>query len=86
MITQATPFHLLADSTDDAPLRIRRTRAGDAWDRAEAESCGVPADSAASRTRPVSLGLPVLRARGTEPLIAPGVGTMPIYDPTDAQR
>ena len=33
-ITQAAPFHLLADSVDDAPLRIRRTRAGDAWDRA----------------------------------------------------
>jgi len=85
-ITQAAPFHLLADSLDDAPLRIRRTRAGDAWDRAEAESCGVPAAPGASGTGRVSLGLPMLRARGTEPLVAPGVGTMPIYDPTDAQR
>ncbi|MGW4927552.1 tRNA (N6-isopentenyl adenosine(37)-C2)-methylthiotransferase MiaB [Agromyces sp. NPDC004153] len=85
-ITQAAPFHLLADSLDDAPLRIRRTRAGDAWDRAEAESCGVPAAPGASAAGKVSLGLPVLRARGTEPLVAPGVGTMPIYDPTDAQR
>ncbi|MFE6257131.1 tRNA (N6-isopentenyl adenosine(37)-C2)-methylthiotransferase MiaB [Agromyces sp. NPDC057865] len=85
-ITQAAPFHLLADSLDDAPLRVRRTRAGDAWDRAEAESCGVPAAPGASGTGRVSLGLPVLRARGTEPLVAPGVGTMPIYDPTDAQR
>ena len=34
----------------------------------------------------VSLGLPTLRARTAEPLVAPGVGTMPIYDPTDAQR
>ena len=87
-ITQAAPFHLLADSPDDAPLRIRRTRAGDAWDRAQSESCGVPATTGAgaSVAGRVSLGLPVLRAHGTEPLVAPGVGTMPIYDPTDAQR
>lgn len=85
-ITQAAPFHLLADSVDDAPLRIRRTRAGEAWDRAQAESCAVPAVPGASGTGRVSLGLPMLRARGTEPLVAPGVGTMPIYDPTDAQR
>ncbi|MFB9310240.1 tRNA-2-methylthio-N6-dimethylallyladenosine synthase [Agromyces hippuratus] len=85
-ITQAAPFHLIADSLDDAPLRIRRTRAGDAWDRAQAESCGVPAAPGASAAGRVSLGLPTLRARGTEPLISPGVGTMPIYDPTDGQR
>ncbi len=85
-ITQAAPFHLLADSLDDAPLRIRRTLAGDAWDRAQADSCGVPAVPAASGTGRVSLGLPTLRLGGTEPLVAPGVGTLPIYDPTDAQR
>ncbi len=85
-LTQAAPFHLIADSVDDAPLRIRRTRAGDAWDRAQAESCGVPADPGASAAGRVSLGLPTLRARGAEPLVSPGVGTMPIYDPTDAQR
>ncbi|PWC03290.1 tRNA (N6-isopentenyl adenosine(37)-C2)-methylthiotransferase MiaB [Agromyces badenianii] len=85
-ITQAAPFHLIADSLDDAPLRIRRTRAGDAWDRAQAESCGVPADPGASVAGRVSLGLPTLRARGIEPLVSPGVGTMPIYDPADGQR
>ncbi|MCS6564778.1 tRNA (N6-isopentenyl adenosine(37)-C2)-methylthiotransferase MiaB [Curtobacterium flaccumfaciens pv. flaccumfaciens] len=60
-ITRAAPHFLLAD--DDAPLRIRRTRAGDAWDRAQAESCGVPtpAGAAADGPRPVSLGLPTLR-------------------------
>ncbi|GAA4059022.1 tRNA (N6-isopentenyl adenosine(37)-C2)-methylthiotransferase MiaB [Agromyces indicus] len=86
-ITQAAPFHLLADSVDGAPLRIRRTRAGDAWDRAQAESCGVPAASGGAASAPgrVSLGLPTLRV-GPEPLTAPGVGTMPIYDPTDGQR
>ena len=85
-ISQAAPFHLLADSVDDAPLRIRRTRAGDAWDREQAESCAVPAVGSAASAGRVSLGLPTLRARGTEPLVAPGVGTMPIYDPSDAQR
>ncbi len=57
-VTAAAPYHLLADSTDGAPLRIRRTRAGDAWERAEAESCAV-GDEPASGT--VSLGLPGIR-------------------------
>ncbi|ROS59971.1 tRNA-i(6)A37 thiotransferase enzyme MiaB [Curtobacterium sp. PhB172] len=59
-VTRAAPHFLIAD--DDAPLRIRRTRAGDAWDRAEAESCGVPTPAApGDGPRPVSLGLPTLR-------------------------
>jgi tRNA-2-methylthio-N6-dimethylallyladenosine synthase len=62
-VTRAAPFHLLADSIDGAPLRVRRTRAGDAWDRAQAESCGVPAP-AGSAGRTVSLGLPALRLPG----------------------
>ncbi|MFM2412734.1 MAG: tRNA ((37)-C2)-methylthiotransferase MiaB, partial [Actinomycetota bacterium] len=41
-VTHAAPFHLLADSTDGSPLTIRRTAAGDAWDRSEAESCAAP--------------------------------------------
>jgi tRNA-2-methylthio-N6-dimethylallyladenosine synthase len=60
IVSQAAPFHLIADSPDGAPLAIRRTRAGDAWDRAEAASCAVPAADAAPGR--VSLGLPVLRA------------------------
>ncbi len=61
-ITHAAPFHLLADSGDGSPLRIRRTRAGDAWDRTQAESCGVPAPAGdAGAPRAVSLGLPSLR-------------------------
>ena len=64
-ITHAAPFHLLAD-TDGSPLRIRRTRAGDAWDRTQAESCAMPTDSVSLSTgsapRAVSLGLPTLRA------------------------
>lgn len=61
-VTHAAPFHLLADSSDGALLRIRRTRAGDAWDRTQAESCGVPAPAGeAGAPRAVSLGLPTLR-------------------------
>ena len=60
-VTHAAPFHLLADSPDGAPLRIRRTRAGDAWDRSQAESCGVPAPAGDGGPRAVSLGLPTLR-------------------------
>lgn len=62
VVTHAAPFHLLADAPGGAPLRIRRTRAGDAWDRAQADSCGVPAPVGESGgPRAVSLGLPTLR-------------------------
>ncbi|OCG73837.1 tRNA (N6-isopentenyl adenosine(37)-C2)-methylthiotransferase MiaB [Microbacterium sediminis] len=63
-VTHAAPSHLLADSIDGAPLRIRRTRAGDAWDRTQAESCGVPAADghpSGAAGGPVRLGLPTLR-------------------------
>jgi tRNA-2-methylthio-N6-dimethylallyladenosine synthase len=75
-VTQAAPFHLIADSVDGSPLTVRRTRAGDAWDRAQAESCAVPAPAASrARSGAVSLGLPTLR-----------VATTPIYDLGDGQR
>ncbi|GGA74393.1 tRNA-2-methylthio-N(6)-dimethylallyladenosine synthase [Pseudoclavibacter endophyticus] len=62
-ITRAAPFHLLADQPDGTRLDVRRTRAGDAWDRAQAESCGVPApaDAGAVNLGSISLGLPTLR-------------------------
>jgi tRNA-2-methylthio-N6-dimethylallyladenosine synthase len=83
-VTEAHPYHLIADSVDQAPLLIRATRAGDAWDRAEAESCGVPAGhgggSTGGSTGPVNLGLPTLR-------VGPPQGaTIPIYDVTDGER
>ncbi|MFG6504152.1 tRNA (N6-isopentenyl adenosine(37)-C2)-methylthiotransferase MiaB [Microbacterium sp. P05] len=60
VVTRAAPYYLVADAKDGVPLRIRRTRAGDAWDRAQAESCAVPtADAGAPRA--VALGLPTLR-------------------------
>src|SRR4051794_22519142 len=62
VVTHAAPFHLLADAPDGAPLRIRRTRAGDAWDRTQAESCALPTPgSEPEAARAVSLGLPTIR-------------------------
>jgi tRNA-2-methylthio-N6-dimethylallyladenosine synthase len=62
IVTHAAPFHLLADAPDGSALRIRRTRSGDAWERAQADSCGIPAPAGDSAgPRPVSLGLPTLR-------------------------
>ncbi|MFM5968188.1 MAG: tRNA (N6-isopentenyl adenosine(37)-C2)-methylthiotransferase MiaB, partial [Micrococcales bacterium] len=61
-ITGAAPYHLLADSTPADVFNLRRTAAGDAWDRAEAASCGVPAEPSASGIAgAVNLGLPSLR-------------------------
>jgi tRNA-2-methylthio-N6-dimethylallyladenosine synthase len=74
-VTAAAPYFLIAGG-EDGFLPVRRTRAGDAWDRAEASSCGVPAapDSGAPAGR-VSLGLPSLR-----------VSTTPIYPADDGER
>ncbi len=58
-VSDAKPFYLIADPTTPEGFPVRRTRAGDAWDRAQAESCGAP--TAADGPKPVSLGLPVLR-------------------------
>ncbi|PZQ88359.1 MAG: tRNA (N6-isopentenyl adenosine(37)-C2)-methylthiotransferase MiaB [Leifsonia xyli] len=58
-VTRATPYYLIAAPAGEA-LPIRRTRAGDAWDLAEAESCAAPTPSG-SGTRAVNLGLPGLR-------------------------
>jgi tRNA-2-methylthio-N6-dimethylallyladenosine synthase len=63
-ITSAASFHLIADSVHAMPLKVRRTRAGDAWDRAEAASCAVPTTPTTvgpdGKAR-VSLGLPTIR-------------------------
>jgi len=75
-ISDAKPYYLIADSADGAPLQIRRTTAGDAWDRAQAASCAVPAPSGQSATPGrVALGLPSIR-----------VATTPIYDSADGER
>lgn len=62
-VTEAAPYHLLADDT--SVYSLRRTRAGDAWDRAEAASCAVPSgDGTTEGKAQVSLGLPTLRKPG----------------------
>ena len=61
-ITGAAPFYLLADAGESGSYVLRRTRAGDAWDRSQAESCGAPvAATPEAPSRPVSLGMPTLR-------------------------
>ncbi|MEO3810022.1 tRNA (N6-isopentenyl adenosine(37)-C2)-methylthiotransferase MiaB [Sphaerisporangium sp. B11E5] len=55
-VTYAAPHHLVADGP---ALAIRRTRAGDAWEAADAAACGVP--SGGGKPGAVALGMPVLR-------------------------
>lgn len=59
-VTGAAPFHLIADAKDASFLRVRRTTAGDAWDRSQAAGCAVP-EATPPVGAPVSLGLPTLR-------------------------
>jgi len=60
-VTEVGSFHLVSDPTPEQ-YAVRATRAGDAWDRAQADSCGVPTPGASRGTRGVSLGMPTLRA------------------------
>jgi tRNA-2-methylthio-N6-dimethylallyladenosine synthase len=62
-VSEAKPFFLLADEHPQEHLSLRRTRAGDAWDRWQAESCGAPIP--ASKSGAVSLGMPSLKAPGS---------------------
>jgi tRNA-2-methylthio-N6-dimethylallyladenosine synthase len=59
-VTDAAPAYLIADVPAEAPVRLERTRAGDAWDLRESAACAVPSEP---RGRAVSLGLPALRPR-----------------------
>jgi tRNA-2-methylthio-N6-dimethylallyladenosine synthase len=56
-ITEAAPYHLIADLGEASTYSVQKTVAGDAWDRAEAAACAVPADGASSAR--VSLELTV---------------------------
>ncbi|OFI36686.1 tRNA (N6-isopentenyl adenosine(37)-C2)-methylthiotransferase MiaB [Arthrobacter sp. SW1] len=64
-ITEAAAFHLLADPAGAEDYSLRRSRAGDAWDRSQAESCGAPAPgtSVNGPKAAVSLGMPSLPLR-----------------------
>jgi tRNA-2-methylthio-N6-dimethylallyladenosine synthase len=57
-VTRTAPHYLIAAPANGV-LPVRRTRSGDAWDRAEAESCAVPATPTDAAGR-VSLGLPTV--------------------------
>lgn len=57
-VTSAAPHFLIADSP--ASYKLRRTRAGDAWDRRQADSCGVPEPGGAPKGA-IHLGLPTIR-------------------------
>jgi len=60
-ITHAAPHHLIADSIDGAALRIRRTRAGAACERAVLGEHSHDHAHGAVTPGPVSLGLPTIR-------------------------
>ncbi|GGG44783.1 tRNA-2-methylthio-N(6)-dimethylallyladenosine synthase [Kocuria dechangensis] len=62
-VTGAAAYHLVADPRGPQDYAVRRSRAGDAWDRQEAASCGVPAAPGAAGSRPVDLGMPSLPVR-----------------------
>ncbi|MFJ3958714.1 tRNA (N6-isopentenyl adenosine(37)-C2)-methylthiotransferase MiaB [Arthrobacter sp. NPDC090010] len=63
-ITEAAAFHLVADPGSPEEYTVRRSRAGDAWDRSQAESCGVPGPGTAGTVpgKGVLLGMPKLPA------------------------
>ena len=57
-ITESHSYDLIADPNAAEQYVLRRSRAGDAWDRAQAESCGTSTGAPANG---VNLGLPSLR-------------------------
>ena len=58
-ITEAGSFHLISDPSAEE-YSLRPSRAGDAWDRAQADSCGTTGTTQVTGG-PVNLGLPTLR-------------------------
>ncbi len=62
VVTRATPHFLIA-APEGPSLPVRPTRAGDAWDRAQAESCALPTHTPAPAGA-VNLGLPSVRTAG----------------------
>lgn len=59
-VTEAASFHLVSDPTLEQYV-LRPSRAGDAWDRSQAESCGAPAPASGDAPGTVILGMPRLR-------------------------
>jgi tRNA-2-methylthio-N6-dimethylallyladenosine synthase len=63
VVTEAKPYFLLADNPTKESFSLRRTRAGDAWDRWQEESCAAP--SSAQPSGGVNLGMPTLKIVGS---------------------
>ena len=61
-ITEVAAFHLVSDPCAQQ-YALRRSRAGDAWDRSQAESCGVPSTGNSSAAGKTNLGMPTLKVR-----------------------
>jgi tRNA-2-methylthio-N6-dimethylallyladenosine synthase len=59
-VTRGAPHYLLSDA---APLSVRRTRAGDAWEAAAAVSAA-PVSAAPASAAPVLLGMPARHPAG----------------------
>ncbi|RAF61471.1 tRNA (N6-isopentenyl adenosine(37)-C2)-methylthiotransferase MiaB, partial [Burkholderia multivorans] len=57
-VTDAKPYFLLADTG----YSVRPSRAGDAYDRAQADSCGAPSPGSSAGGATV-LGMPTIRPR-----------------------
>ena len=62
-VTEAASFHLIADPASPEDYQLRRSRAGDAWDRSQADSCGAPVPGSGTGQKGVSLGMPALPLR-----------------------
>ncbi|WP_159614779.1 tRNA (N6-isopentenyl adenosine(37)-C2)-methylthiotransferase MiaB [Glutamicibacter sp. JC586] len=61
-ITEVAAFHLISDPSLEE-YSLRGSRAGDAWDRSQAESCGVPATGSSTAAGRTNLGMPTLKVR-----------------------
>lgn len=57
-VTEAGSFHLISDPTAEQ-YSVRRSRAGDAWDRSQADSCGTGTTRVSGGA--VNLGFPTFR-------------------------
>ena len=62
-ITEAAAFHVISDPASASPADyfVRRSRAGDAWDRAQAESCG----TGGGKPGTTLLGMPSIPGRSS---------------------
>lgn len=62
IVTHAAPHHLVADSAlADGLFEVRKTRAGDAWERGQRRKQELEAEAAG--LAPVNLGIPTLQVR-----------------------